>query len=256
MPDELFHNRGRAESFGAVAAQYDRARPSYPQALVVDLLMTDPHDVLDVGCGTGKAGRLFAQRGIRVLGVEVDPAMAEVSRSHGLEVEVSDFEGWDDRRRRFDLLISGQAWHWIDPDRGAAKARQVLRPDATIALFWNMDDTLDTDNEALDAVYAREAPQLLEYRRSHRGRRRGRADTIDALEAHDFRDVTERDYSWQRAYTCDEWLDLLPTYSDHHLLPDDRRARLLAGIGAVIDERGGTITVRYATQTITGRVPA
>ncbi|MGI8679146.1 MAG: class I SAM-dependent methyltransferase [Jatrophihabitans sp.] len=255
VPDEMFRNRVRAESFGAVAAQYDRARPSYPDSLVLDLLMADPRDVLDVGCGTGKAGRLFAERGIRVLGVEVDPAMAAVARSHGLEVEVSDFEAWDDRRRRFDLLISGQAWHWIDPSRGAAKARRVLRRDATVALFWNMDDVLDEDNEALDTVYAREAPLLLEYRRTHRGRRRGRAQTVDALEAHGFRDVSERDYSWQRTYTCDEWLDLLPTYSDHHLLPDDQRARLLAGIGTVIDERGGTITVRYATQTITGRCP-
>lgn len=253
--DDSHRDRSRAESFGAVAAQYDRARPSYPEALVRDLLMTNPHDVLDVGCGTGKAGRLFAERGISVLGVEVDPAMAELARSHGLDVEVSGFEAWDDRGRRFELLISGQAWHWIDPAVGARRAREVLRPGGTVALFWNMDDVLDDDSAALDAVYKRVAPDLLDFRRTHRGGSRGRAEAVAALELAGFRDVAERDYPWQRIYTRDEWLDLLPTYSDHHLLPDDQRARLLAGIGTVIDEMGGTITASYGTHLISALAP-
>jgi hypothetical protein len=34
MARMLFDERSRAESFGAVAELYDRARPSYPPALV------------------------------------------------------------------------------------------------------------------------------------------------------------------------------------------------------------------------------
>ena len=60
---ELYADRSRAESFGSVAEQYDRYRPSYPAALIDDLVAPRPADVLDVGCGTGKAAVLLAARG-------------------------------------------------------------------------------------------------------------------------------------------------------------------------------------------------
>jgi trans-aconitate methyltransferase len=90
----LHDDRRRAVSFGDDPAAYDRERPSYPPALIDELMATGPRRVLDVGCGTGKAGRLLAARGCEVLGVEADPRMAAVARAHGLEVEVARFEEW------------------------------------------------------------------------------------------------------------------------------------------------------------------
>src|SRR5207248_523841 len=91
-----------------------------------------PHDAAAVrafcvGCGTGIASRPFQDRGCRVTGVEPDERMAAVARRHGLAVEVSRFEDWDPAGRRFDLVVSAQAWHWVDPARGAAQAERALR---------------------------------------------------------------------------------------------------------------------------------
>jgi trans-aconitate methyltransferase len=116
-PLPLHRDRVRAGSSGRDAERYDRSRPSYPRVLVDRLMADRPRAVVDVGCGTGIAARLFAQRGATVLGVEQDPRMAEVARTHGVDVEVSGFEDWDAAGRRFDLLISAQAWHWVDPGR-------------------------------------------------------------------------------------------------------------------------------------------
>lgn len=92
-----------AESFGADAGRYDRARPSYPQALVEAIAAASAGgDVLDVGCGTGIAARQLASAGCQVLGVDPDPRVAEVARRHGLEVEVARFEDWQSAGRRFD----------------------------------------------------------------------------------------------------------------------------------------------------------
>src|SRR5580698_4750483 len=117
MTDALFNNRRRAGSFGDNAEQYDRVRPGYPETLVDFLLADGARRVIDVGCGTGIASQLFMNRGCEVLGLEPDPRMAEVARRRGLVVELGTIEAFDAGSRVFDLLIAGQSWHWVDPQK-------------------------------------------------------------------------------------------------------------------------------------------
>ena len=127
-----------AEGFGADAGRYDRARPTYPADLVDRIIAASPgRDVLDVGCGTGISARLFQAEGCRVLGVDPDPRMAEQARQGGTATEVAKFEDWDPAGRTFNAVIAAQAWHWVDPVAGAAKAAAVLRPGSRLAVFWN-----------------------------------------------------------------------------------------------------------------------
>ena len=106
----------RSRLFDQNAEAYDRLRPTYPDAVIDDLLGPVPAglDVLDVGCGTGIASRQIAQRGAKVLGVELGPRMTEMARGHGVEIEVAPFEGWDAAGRTFDLVTSAQPWHWLN----------------------------------------------------------------------------------------------------------------------------------------------
>ncbi len=55
----------RSSLFDQHAEAYDRFRPTYPDAVIDELLGLVPVglDVLDVGCGTGIASRQMAQRG-------------------------------------------------------------------------------------------------------------------------------------------------------------------------------------------------
>ena len=159
----LFQERHRAESFGAVAELYDRVRPSYPSALVDALLLERPRRVLDIGCGTGIAGALLDARGCEVLGVEIDERMARLARARGLQVEIAPFEQWDAEGRLFELAISAQAWHWIDPVAGAEKAATVLAEAGRICLFWNFGDPPARVTELFDPIYARHAPGVESY---------------------------------------------------------------------------------------------
>ncbi len=119
-----------------------------------------PRTVLDVGCGTGIAARLFTERGCDVLGLEPDPRMAAVARRSGLAVEAGTIEEWDPGERRFDLVTAGQAWHWVDPQRGPDKAAVVLRPGGHFGLFWNQAQPDPSVRPALEAAYALHAPEL------------------------------------------------------------------------------------------------
>ena len=75
----------RALSFGSVATAYERYRPGYPAELVDDVLAYARQPVraaLEVGAGTGKATRVFAQRDIALTATEPDAAMVRELRKH------------------------------------------------------------------------------------------------------------------------------------------------------------------------------
>ena len=250
-PTPFHEDRARALSFGGVAALYDRARPSYPAALVDDLMAWSPRTVLDVGCGTGKATRLFAERGCDILGIEPDPQMASVARGHGITVERGTFEEWDARGRRFDLIVSGQAWHWVDPDIGAAKAADALRGGGHLAAFWNGGRHDAATNAALEAVYNRVAPAIAGTTTSLRP---VTADGVDRFAAFQrsgrYSTVEARAYPWDAVYDRAGWLDYIATHSDHVRLPDAQRSALLDAVGDLIDAQGGTLTYHFSTVAI------
>jgi SAM-dependent methyltransferase len=243
-----------AESFGSDAERYDRARPSYPGALVDRIIAASPgRDVLDVGCGTGIAARLFQAAGCRVLGVDPDARMAGLARRGRLEVEVATFEGWDPAGRAFDAVIAGQSWHWVDPVAGAAKAAQVLRPGGRLAVFWNAFQPPPEVNEAFAAVFRRVLPDSPTLHRGMPG-----ADAYSALSARAaggmrqaaaFGDPEQWRFDWDRPYTRDEWLDGVPTSAIQ--LPPAALQEALAGFGAAIDAVGGSFTMHFATVALT-----
>jgi SAM-dependent methyltransferase len=251
----LHEDRARAGSFGEDADAYDRARPTYPPALVDALAAGAPRDVLDIGCGTGIAARLLGARGCRVLGVEPDPRMAAVARRYGLAVEVSTFEGWDPAGRRFDLLTSGQAWHWVHPDAGAAKAATVLRPGGRIGLFWNRGQLPEELRLQFDGVYARHAPELRNsVAMGHAARDRDAdQDLAASLRAAGFGEVEVLRFAHDREHTTVTWLDQLATHSDHRLLEPGRLRALLDALGEEIDRAGGRFVLHHDTDLFTAR---
>ena len=255
---EPHRHRQIAESFGVDPERYDRARPSYPGALVDRIVAASPGpDVLDVGCGTGIAARQFQAAGCRVLGVEPDARMADFARGGGLEVEVATFEAWDPAGREFDAVIAGQAWHWVDPVAGAAKGARVLRPGGRLAVFWHEFEPPHDVAEAFAAVYQRvlpDSPFSFQARPGQADRNAAffTAKAVDGIrEAGGFSDPDVWRFDWERAYTRDQWLDQLPTAGALTRVEPDKLAEVLEGTGAAIDAAGGGFTMRYATVVVT-----
>jgi len=63
--------------------------------------------------------------------------------------------------------------------------------------------------------------------------------------------TTIRWFPWTRAYERDEWRDQLLSRSDHLALGPEVLDRLLAGIGAAIDDHGGSFVMSFETVLIT-----
>jgi SAM-dependent methyltransferase len=256
---EPHHHRRVAESFGIDPGRYDRARPPYPAAMIERIVAAGPGpDFLDVGCGTGIAARQFRAAGRTVLGVEPDPRMAEFARATGIEVDVATFESWDPAGRTFDAIVAGTAWHWIDPVAGAAKAGRVLRPGGVLAPFGHVYQLPPTVADALAAVYRRVAPDSpVGFDRRPEGSildayRALYAKAADGIrEAGGFGEPELWRYDWERRYTRDELLELVPTSGGLTGLPPEQVADVLAARGAAVEELGGTLTLPYATWGLT-----
>lgn len=251
-------HRDIAEAFGDDPDRYDRTRPGYPPRLVDAVLGALPggpvRRVLDVGIGTGLSAHGFRDAGCHVLGVEVDERMAARAREHGFEVEVAAFERWDDRGRRFDAVVSGQAWHWIDPDAGAATAARVLRPGGRLALFWNAADPPPEIAAGFAEVYRTVAtglPFTPWTTPATDGYARILAAVGDPLRrTGQFTEPEQWRETWTAVVGRDQWLDLVPTSGGHSRIAAGPLQALLAGMAEVIDDHGGSFPLTYTTVLI------
>lgn len=254
-PGPAHQARAVAESFGVDPARYDRARPRYATELVERIVAASPgRDVLDVGCGTGIAARQFQALGCRVLGVDPDARMADFARRHGLTAEVSSFEDWDDAGRTFDTVTAAQAWHWVDPEAGAAKAARVLRPGGRLAVFWYVFAPPPALADAFAAVYQRVLPGT-PFAAGLPGIDRYSAFFTKAANgiraAGRFGEPEEWRFGWAHTYRRDAWLDQVPTFGGHTLFEPGMLDALLDGFGAAIDAVGGAFTMQYTAAVVT-----
>lgn len=257
-PEHIDHTR-RPTIYGEVAELYDRARPSYPEETITDILALAPGTprVVDVGAGTGRATLLFAARGAEVVAVEPSGDMARVAahrtkRLPRVEVVVSSFEAYEPRTP-FDIVACAQAWHWIDPSIGAAKAHAILQRDGLLALFWNWPRRVAGDlRSELDECYRKLVPEIVDtsLATGWRGDDRLRHE----LEGSGlFHGVEERRYAWLTEYSTAQYLELLRTHSDHRILPASRLEALLDAVAGVIEQAGGRLPVGYETELLLAR---
>jgi SAM-dependent methyltransferase len=236
--------------FGTVAEAYEAHRPGYPRALFDDLLRrAPPGPALDVGSGTGKVARALADRGLGGVAVEPDPDMAAVAarrlRDTGWSVQEADLESCELADGAFALATCGQAWHWIEPERGFSRLRGAVRPGGVVAIFWNRPelDGLGALGAEMDAVYERLAPDLTSSVGPSRGRPGAMPEIDPAPEG-----FTEPEVVVHReavGYDTGSWTALLGTHSDHIRLGDDRRRALHAAVADVIDAHGGAFDLTY-----------
>jgi SAM-dependent methyltransferase len=263
-------HEARRLSFGAIAEQYDRHRPSYPSQLVEDVIAyAGAHAgdrALEVGPGTGKATLPFAARGLQITAVEPDDAMAELARRRlaeaGLDAQIlsADFETAFDQaglpEQAFKLLFSATAWHWVTPARRNQLAARALVSGGALAPFWNRPDWSTNPLCAqLEAVYTdiqAEFGAMPSGPMNPLGQPAEIRVASDWLEAEfadqtGFTDIEVRTYPTPVTYTTEEYLALIGTHSDHHLLSAESRDPLFERIAHVIDAAGGSFELTYET---------
>jgi SAM-dependent methyltransferase len=226
----------RRLSFGSVATDYDRYRPSPPPQALDWLIPPGAQAVLDLAAGTGAVTRELVGRAPRIIAVEPDERMRAVLTARCPEAEVLAGRGEDIPLpdASVDAVLISSAWHWLDPDRAVPEITRVLRVDGVLGVMWISRDM--------------RAPWVAEFNQLARESREADRRPEGASAGHRRREVTfppgtplspaeQQTVEFSLPMTKDELVGLLGTYSGVITLDAERRAEFSRRVRAFLDRQ-------------------
>jgi SAM-dependent methyltransferase len=224
----------RRLSFGSVATDYDRYRPTPPPQALDWLIPPGAQAVLDLAAGTGAVTRELIGRAPRIIAVEPDERMRAVLTARCPEAEVLAGRGEDIPLpdASVDAVVVSAAWHWLNPDLAVPEITRVLRVGGVLGVMWVSRDT--------------RVPWVEEFNRLARESREADRRPDDAPPGHRRREVRfpagtplspvqEHTVEFSVPMTKDELFGLLGTYSGVITLDPERRAGFSRRVRAFLD---------------------
>jgi SAM-dependent methyltransferase len=148
--------------FDGVAPLYEASRLGYPSDIIEFVVTTAAlgadSTVLEVGCGTGQLTELLASFGFSLTAIDIGPSMI-AGAEHRLDgsavsFQVASFEDFAAAEATFDLIVSGAAFHWLDPEVRFCKSARLLRPGGWLALLDTEEHYDDPFGAALLGMWA------------------------------------------------------------------------------------------------------
>jgi SAM-dependent methyltransferase len=224
----------RRLSFGSVATDYDRYRPSPPPQALDWLIPPGVQAVLDLAAGTGAVTRELVGRAPRIIAVEPDERMRAVltARCPKAEVLAGRGEAIPLPDASVDAVVISSAWHWLNPDQAVPEITRVLRVGGVLGVMWISRDT--------------RVPWVEEFSRLARESREAGRRPDSAPPGRSRRQVTfpagtplspaeEHAVEFSLPMTKDELSGLLGTYSGVITLDPERRAGFSRRVRAFLD---------------------
>lgn len=238
-------------SFGAIAPDYDRLRPSPPPDAVHWLLSATERPrgglpdarapantcavIVDLAAGTGLLTRALAGMAANIVAVEPDSRMASVLRvrSPGVHVVAGRGEAIPLTGHCADAVLVSSAWHWMTPELAVPEIARVLRDGGRFGVIWTSRDRtvdwvrdLDRLREPVQVAVGADPP-------------RPRSRVVRLPDTGYFTDVQETSLAFMRPMTLDDLVDMLATYSALITAGDAERSGALARVRAALVARFG-----------------
>ena len=238
--------------FNEDEVNYDRYRPGYPDALYNDIFrcaaLHEGSSVLEIGTGTGQATLPFLQRSCNVTGVELGDRLSAFSKEKfaaypNFRSVTGDFMELPFSSHAYDLIFSATAFHWLPAKEALQKARLLLKPGGTIALFWNHpfpnreDDPTNMASKRVYDAFRPSSKKQLEFSEAQL------CIWEERLRTAGFSDVQTFMYHRVRTLTTEQYLGLINTYSDHRALEADLKSAFETEMRSSIDAAGGFIRI-------------
>ena len=239
-------------AFGHDAANYDEARPPYPDR-VFEILgrrcgLGPGTRTFEVGPGTGLATRpMLAMGASPLVAIEPDARLAAVLRARSpepaLDVVVEPFEAVELASGTFDLGCSATAFHWLEQRSALLKVAASLRRGGWWAMWWNVfgdSERSDPFHEATKSLLAhlpRPPSQPLNWQHPFALDTRARLADLEATGA--FEDIAFENLRWTLVLDAPKVRALYASYSHFGVLEPTERNRVLDQLEDVALRRFG-----------------
>ncbi|MER5325437.1 class I SAM-dependent methyltransferase [Streptosporangium roseum] len=234
---------GRALSFGVTAETYERFRQGYPVELF-DMVMAyaaqPVRTALEIGAGTGKATRLFAERGVAVTATEPDRAMLTELRKH-VPTHVRTVQAaFEDLRpgKRYGLVHAAAALHWTNPEDRWSRMASLVEPGGVFASFGGPIELADP--AVAQTVRAARSPFLARDDVPSPDGTPPEAEMqwpgTELQRSEWFTDVQQAVIERRFTLTADDYIGHLSTISAYLVLPDAEREQVFSRIMQVLPE--------------------
>ena len=239
-------------TFSNVIADYEAARPVYPIGLKVRIEafsgIRPGAELLEVGAGTGQATGLFLDDGYNLELLEVSREQTQFlkekfSEYPNVSVEQGYFEEYE-AGRKYDLIYSATAFHWVKSEIGYPKAWEMLKEGGTLAVFWHMSSVMKHEGGVFDGLneirkkYLPDAADGFDEAGVEQVRRK-RLAQIQSGGCFGMPEMYE--FAWIDEYDADRYAALVNTYSDTQLMKETTRLAYLREIRTYILKNGGKV---------------
>ncbi len=248
--------------FGQSPEAYERYRPVYPPDLFDAVLeyagVKAGRRALEIGAGTGQATLPFLQAGCRVDALEPAPGLACIlaeknKRFSGFNLLPFTFEEISESGSLYDLIFSASAFHWLPKQEAYAKCLRLLKPDGTLALFWNATYPSDPRGQLFQEIlsaYRRWAPEI---------KLKAQEDPVrymrkrNALLRYGFAQAVNHVFRREKELSTESYLGWLGTSSHHLSLSEPVRSCLETQLRYILSRHGKSIKVIDVTDLYLGR---
>lgn len=238
---------------------YDRARPSYPEAMWDELFqrLAPSLRLVEIGPGTGKATAALLARGAQIVACEPGTNLANYLRAKfggsTLEVRNTSFEAARFNGEQFDGLVAATSFQWVDPAARAEKVPAVVKPGGYVAIVGTNQVESDVDRgyfAASHPIYRKHFANEPERPPPTPGR-----DVVppefEELRANPRMEAPELvRYDWDQRYTTAQYLDLVRSYSNTAQMGPPAREAFLADLEAFISAEFDGYVIRPLVITL------
>ncbi len=145
----MVFNRKLKVLFNKAPSIYDSSRKGYSNKIFSDIIkeskINKKSRILDIGCGSGLSTIPLGKIGYKITGIDTSKNLIDLAKENSKQYKninytLGSFENSKLRKDQFNLLISGQAFHWLDKKTKYKKCFNILKKDGFLAIFGKFND--------------------------------------------------------------------------------------------------------------------
>ena len=251
---DLFMNfHKESEMFNQAAEYYDKYRPGYPQEIIDSLIsvtgITEGSDLLEIGCGSGKATEQIIGKGFNILGIDPGEDLVRIGnerfKNENVQFVKGRFEEYHFEQKKFDVIYAAQSFHWVPQPIGYKKCADILKDNGYIALFWNMYVLSDNDSDKELLEISKRYGGIADFVSESECEKRIDSIASQIVDSNLFEKPTVIRKLWKQNYTADDFYGFALTGNRFMENSDEDKKQAYNEIVALAEKNGGIIERPY-----------